>query len=90
VRNIENQNELGLGASHIRTNILDIRSWKSKIDWTKTKSFVVHLAEGVDETSRKEFDILKDKGLLRAETAIIHGTAFGDTEFTEMGALAGR
>ena len=67
VRNVENQNELGLGASHIRTNILDIRSWKSTIDWTKTKSFVVHLSEGIDETSRKEFDILKDKGLLRAK-----------------------
>ena len=38
VRNIENQNELGLDGSYIRTNILDIRSWKSKIDWTKTKS----------------------------------------------------
>jgi hypothetical protein len=81
VRNIENQNELGLGASHVRTNILDIRSWKSTIDWTKTKSFVVHLSEGIDETSRKEFDILKAKDLLRAETAIIHGTAFGDAEF---------
>jgi 5-methylthioadenosine/S-adenosylhomocysteine deaminase len=46
VRNIENQNELGLPGSHIRTNILDIRSWKSTMDWTKTKSFVVHLAEG--------------------------------------------
>jgi 5-methylthioadenosine/S-adenosylhomocysteine deaminase len=90
VRNIENQNELGLGASHIRTNILDIRSWKSKIDWTKTKSFVVHLSEGVDEHSREEFDVLKDKGLLRAETAIIHGTAFGDAEFKERGATGAK
>jgi 5-methylthioadenosine/S-adenosylhomocysteine deaminase len=90
VRNIENQNELGLDASYIRTNILDIRSWKSKIDWTKTKSFVVHLSEGIDETSRKEFDILKQKGLLRAEAAIIHGTAFGDVEFTEMGAVGAK
>jgi 5-methylthioadenosine/S-adenosylhomocysteine deaminase len=89
MRNIENQNELGLGASHIRTNILDIRSWKSKIDWTKTKS-LVHLSEGVDETSRKEFDILRDEGLLRAETAIIHGTAFGDAELKEMGAVGAK
>jgi hypothetical protein len=51
---------------------------------------VVHLAEGVDETSRKEFDILKDKGLLRAETAIIHGTAFGDAEFKQMGAIGAK
>jgi 5-methylthioadenosine/S-adenosylhomocysteine deaminase len=51
---------------------------------------VVHLSEGVDETSRKEFDILKAKGLLRAETAIIHGTAFGDAEFKEMGATGAK
>jgi 5-methylthioadenosine/S-adenosylhomocysteine deaminase len=56
----------------------------------KTKSFVVHLSEGVDETSRKEFDILKAKGLLRAETAIIHGTAFGDAEFKQMGQVGAK
>jgi 5-methylthioadenosine/S-adenosylhomocysteine deaminase len=90
VRNIENQNDLGLDASYIRTNILDIRSWKSRIDWTKTKSFVVHLSEGIDETSRNEFDILKAKDLLRPETAIIHGTAFGNAEFTEMGQIGAK
>jgi 5-methylthioadenosine/S-adenosylhomocysteine deaminase len=87
VRNVENQNELGVAASHIRTYILDIRGFDSVINWNLTKSFVVHVAEGVstDQPSRQEFQILKQKGLLRAETAIVHGTAFGDAEFAEMG-----
>jgi cytosine/adenosine deaminase-related metal-dependent hydrolase len=90
VRNIENQHELGLPASHIRTSILDIRSFKGTVDWTKTKSFVVHLAEGIDERSRKEFDTLKTLKLLQRGTAIIHGTAFGDPEFEQMGAVGAK
>jgi hypothetical protein len=84
IRNVENQSELNLPAAYIRTSILDINSFKGTIDWNQTKSFVVHLSEGIDETSRKEFDILKQKGLLTAQTAIIHGTAFGAPEFREM------
>lgn len=40
----------------------------------------VHLAEGVDETSRKEFDDLVGAGLLTPATVIIHGTALGEPE----------
>jgi len=88
IRNVENQNELGTPRSHIRTFILDIRSFNDTIDWNVTRAFVVHVAEGLpsDSVSRLEFQTLKQKGLLRAETAIIHGTAFGDAEFAEMGA----
>lgn len=86
VRNAENQNQLGLSASHIRTYILDISSFKETVNWNVTKSFAVHLAEGLptDDRSRKEFITLKQKGLLTAQTAIIHGMAFGDAEFKEM------
>ncbi len=84
IRNAENQNGLDLPDSHIRTYILDIKSFKGSVSWTATKSFVVHLSEGIDEKSRKEFDTLKQKGLLREQTAIIHGTAFGEAEFQEM------
>ncbi|HEX3233043.1 MAG TPA: amidohydrolase family protein [Gemmatimonadales bacterium] len=92
IRNVENQNELGTSASHIRTYILDISSFKGTVDWNVTKAFVVHIAEGLpsDERSRHEFEVLKQKGLLRAETAIIHGTAFGDSEFTQMGAVGAK
>jgi 5-methylthioadenosine/S-adenosylhomocysteine deaminase len=86
IRNAENQNKLNLKSSHIRTYILDISSFKGTIDWNVTKSFVVHLAEGLptDEKSRNEFNILKQKDLFTGQTAIIHGTAFGDAEFKEM------
>jgi 5-methylthioadenosine/S-adenosylhomocysteine deaminase len=73
-----------LKPAHIRSYILDIKSWDLKVDWTVTKSYVFHIAEGVDEKSRAEFDTLKQKGLFRAETAIIHGTAFGENEFKQM------
>jgi cytosine/adenosine deaminase-related metal-dependent hydrolase len=86
VRNAENQNKLNVSASHIRTYILDISSFRGTVNWNVTKSFVVHLAEGLptDERSRREFAILKQKGLLKPQTAIIHGTAFGDAEFKEI------
>lgn len=85
VRNAENQNLLGVPDAHIRTFILDIKSFKGQIDWTKTKSFVVHLAEGTNASAKAEFQTLKQKGLLHKETTIIHGTAFGNAEFAEMG-----
>jgi 5-methylthioadenosine/S-adenosylhomocysteine deaminase len=87
IRNVENQNELATPRGYLRTFILDIRSFHDTIDWNATKAFVVHIAEGLpgDSTSLREFQILKQKGLLRAQTAIIHGTAFGDAEFAEMG-----
>ena len=87
IRNAENQNQLNLPASYIRTFILDISSFKETIDWKATKSFVVHIAEGAqgDLPSLKEFEILQQKNLLTASTAIIHGTAFGDAEFQKMG-----
>ncbi len=87
VRNAENQNQLNLPASHVRTYILPISTFDGQIDWSVTKSFVVHIAEGVsgDPSSLKEFQVLQDKNLLTENTAIIHGTAFGDTEFQKMG-----
>ncbi len=44
--------------------ILDIRWWKSTIDWTKTRLFVVHLSEGIDET----FDELRVAAAVNAES----------------------
>src|SRR5438132_5933302 len=66
IRNAENQANLHVAASHIRTFILDIGSFQGSINWTATKSFVVHLAEGVrgDPKSLTEFTTLKSKNLL--------------------------
>jgi len=92
IRNAENQANLPTSANHIRTFILDIGSFQGGINWTATKSFVVHLAEGVrgDPKSLTEFTTLKTKGLLASGTAVIHGAAFGDTEFQQMGAAGAK
>jgi 5-methylthioadenosine/S-adenosylhomocysteine deaminase len=92
IRNAENQANLPVSASHIRTFILDIGSFQGGIDWTSTKSFVVHLAEGVrgDPKSLTEFTTLKSKNLLASGTAVIHGAAFGDSEFQQMGAVGAK
>ena len=92
IRNAENQANLPVSASHIRTFILDIGSFQGGIDWTATKSFVVHLAEGVrgDPKSLTEFTTLKSKNLLASSTAVIHGAAFGDSEFQQMGAAGAK
>jgi 5-methylthioadenosine/S-adenosylhomocysteine deaminase len=60
------------------------------IDVTRrTKAYLVHVGEGVDETSRKEFTRLASRHggcLLRKETTIIHGTAFELPHFQAMAA----
>jgi 5-methylthioadenosine/S-adenosylhomocysteine deaminase len=92
IRNAENQANLAIADKHIRTHILDIGAFKDTIDWSVTKSFVVHLAEGVrgDPKSLGEFTTLKTKNLLAGGTAIIHGAAFGDSEFQQMGAVGAK
>ena len=87
IRNAENQNELGLPANTIRTYILDIKTFKGSVDWTRTKAYVIHLAEGIDEKSRAEFDTLKAKHLLHEGTVLVHGTALGAAEFDQLAAL---
>jgi 5-methylthioadenosine/S-adenosylhomocysteine deaminase len=89
VRNAENQNQLGLPASTIRTYILDISTFKGSVNWTTTKAYVIHLAEGLptDAKSRGEFATLKAKHLLHAGTVLIHGTALQASEFDQLAAL---
>ena len=87
IRNAENQNELGLPANTIRTYILDIKTFKSSVNWSKTKAYVIHLAEGIDEKSRAEFDTLKAKHMLHAGTVLVHGTALGAAEFDQLASL---
>ena len=44
----------------------------------------IHLAEGVDDESRAEFELLKAKQLLVPQAVIIHGTALGDEQLEEL------
>ena len=43
-----------------------------------------------DPKSLTEFTTLKAKGLLASGTAVIHGAAFGDGEFQQMGAAGAK
>jgi cytosine/adenosine deaminase-related metal-dependent hydrolase len=59
------------------------------IESGKTKTYVVHVGEGIDPTSRKEFTTLAGRAggcLIRKETTIVHGTAFERPEFEAMAA----
>lgn len=56
-----------------------------------TTAYVIHVGEGVDETSRSEFDDLETIGaddgcLIDEKTTIIHGTAFTQDEIDTMAA----
>jgi 5-methylthioadenosine/S-adenosylhomocysteine deaminase len=44
----------------------------------------IHLAEGVDDASRAEFELLKEKGLLVPQVVVIHGTALSDDQLQEL------
>ena len=50
-------------------------------------AWFLHLGEGVDESSRAEFDILVANDLLVGELVLIHGTALGKSEFDQMAAV---
>jgi hypothetical protein len=47
-------------------------------------AWFVHLAEGVDASSKAEFDSLYEKGLIMDETVVIHGTALDASQFEKM------
>ena len=47
-------------------------------------AWFVHLAEGVDSSSKAEFDALWNKGLIMDETVVIHGTALDRSQFDKM------
>jgi 5-methylthioadenosine/S-adenosylhomocysteine deaminase len=54
-----------------------------------TDAYVVHIAEGTDQTALNEFATLSSRAggcLLSPKTTIVHGTALGTAEFTTMAA----
>ena len=54
------------------------------------EAWFIHLSEGVDQTSRDEFDLLNSKGLLAEPTVVIHGTALTPSQFQSMGAVGSK
>ncbi len=54
--------------------------WKHRFHTKPTDSpFVIHAAEGCDETAAEEIDILNEGGALNSSTVIVHGVAVSPT-----------
>lgn len=92
VRNVEFVN---FCEDHIRQNVLPING----IDQTDaaglnkqfasgaTRAFLVHLAEGIDDSSRNEFEQLRQRDLLKPQVVGIHSTALTEAQINEMGKI---
>lgn len=55
-------------------------------EWGATKGkepFIVHLGEGSDEVTKKEFTLLKELDLLQPNTLLIHGITLSEDEIRE-------
>lgn len=96
VHNAEYGNELG--TDKMRTNITgvdsitatDAANIKADLQSGVLNAFVLHLAEGIDDTSRNELTTLENKGLLVSGTVIIHGTALNPTQLAKVAAAGAK
>ncbi|GMV14815.1 MAG: hypothetical protein AMXMBFR56_30390 [Polyangiaceae bacterium] len=88
----QSSNDLGydkVQASTLFPNTSSADAICKNIATDKTDAFLIHIGEGVDQTALNEFNKLwtapTTDGCLHApETSIVHGTAFGETEFDKM------
>jgi cytosine/adenosine deaminase-related metal-dependent hydrolase len=85
------------GADHARSLVdlsradtVDRARLRTQIDAGDVTAVYVHLAEGVDERSRAEFDDLVGSGLLTAATIIIHGTALSAAQWQQVAAAGAK
>ncbi len=91
-RNIELYN---FGGDGIWTKVTELESdyegnhIKDRNSSGSLNAWFIHLAEGIDESSRTEFDILVENNLLVGEIVIIHGTGLTQTEFSALGSVGG-
>ena len=95
VRNLEQEN---FCKDRVRQNVTDASGFgrsisgkpsfadsvKSDIAAHKLDAVVVHLGEGIDAHAESEWSTVKSLGLNLPELVIIHGTAFGPSELSEM------
>ncbi|MBD3227556.1 MAG: amidohydrolase family protein [Candidatus Lokiarchaeota archaeon] len=87
VRNIESYN---IGECRLLNTVENISSWKgiqsvvllNKLGVLDT--FLIHLAEGTDDRSHNEFEILKDKGLLIDPLVSIHSIPLNRSDYAEL------
>jgi cytosine/adenosine deaminase-related metal-dependent hydrolase len=67
-----------------RADAADRARLRAQVDAGEVTAVYVHLAEGVDDRSRAEFDELVAAGLLTAATVIIHGTALSAAQWRQV------
>jgi cytosine/adenosine deaminase-related metal-dependent hydrolase len=92
VRNVEFVN---FCEDHVRQNVLPINGilpdeaklLNGQFKSGQTRAFFVHLAEGIDDLSRKEFEQLRALDLLKPEVVGIHSTALTEAQLQEMGKI---
>ena len=77
----------------VANEIFPLESPHDRVDWYRCRlsngrlrALLVHLSEGnpADASARREFSMLKSRGLLTPGVVIVHGTAFGLDEFRSM------
>lgn len=73
-----------------RTTPADMATLRTQIESGAVNALYVHLAEGTDEASRKEFDALVAANLLTPATIIIHGTALTTAELDQVAAAGAK
>jgi 5-methylthioadenosine/S-adenosylhomocysteine deaminase len=92
VRNVEFKN---FCEDRVRQNVLPIgditateaASLNAQFTSGATRAYLVHLAEGVDDASRGEFETLRALDLLKPHVVGIHSTALTDAQLQEMGRI---
>jgi cytosine/adenosine deaminase-related metal-dependent hydrolase len=67
-----------------RTDEEDRKRYRKQIDDGDVTALYVHLAEGVDDSSRQELDELVEARLLTEATVIIHGTALSADQLADV------
>jgi 5-methylthioadenosine/S-adenosylhomocysteine deaminase len=90
----QSANDLGADKVQVATLMPTTRSADSTCNnfaAGSTDAYLIHIGEGVDQSALAEYEHLRtlptDDGCLHApQTAIVHGTAFGATQFAEMAA----
>lgn len=55
----------------------------------KNHPFIIHLAEGIDETARNEFTLLEKLGCVGSNTVLVHGVGLNLKDWTKLSQLGG-
>lgn len=92
VRNVEFENFCG---DFVRQDVLsvtalnaeDAKDLNAQFASGKTKAFLVHLAEGIDDVANDEFETLRRLDLLKPQVVGIHSTGLSEDQVEEMGRI---